>query len=436
MLEKYGSFGRYPKLAPSEVKKLYWSSDIPDLSNITTPILAYGLGKSYGDSCLNEGGVLLDTSSMNKFIEFNIEQGIIRVEAGVKLSDVLKISVPNNWFLASTPGTKEITVGGALANDVHGKNHHKGGTFGCHVTQFELLRSDGKRYLCTPDHNAELFRATIGGMGLTGLVTWVEFKLAKIPSPFIKYENIKFDSLEEFYEINKESENNYDYIVSWVDCGSKGDKLGRGIFMRGNFADPHKEKLPRLPKEGALPFPIDINLINPLTVKGFNWLYFNKQIPKFQSGICHYNPFFYPLDSINGWQKAYGKKGFLQYQFVLPFDNYLVNLKNILSIIQKSGMQSFLTVLKKFGDVRSPGMMSFPMPGITLAIDFPMHGEKTLAILRETDKILRSAGARMYPAKDARMNGADFRNFYPELSEFVKYIDPKYSSSFWRRVMK
>jgi FAD/FMN-containing dehydrogenase len=433
MIEPYSSFGRYPKAKPAKAEKLFWKSDIPDLAQYGKTVLPYGLGKSYGDSCQNNGGVLLDCAGMNKLIDFNPEEETITVEAGVTLKDVLDFIVPHGFFLNSTPGTKLITVGGAVANDVHGKNHHLKGTFGTHVIRFELLRSTGERLICSRDENPDLFRATIGGLGLTGLITWVQFAIMKVPSPFVEYENIKYGSLEEFFDINAESKD-YEGTVSWVDCGSKST-MGRGLYTRGGFTGSDKHKLPKAPeKDKAITFPFDFNFANPLTVKMFNFAYYHKQLKKQQSGIWHYNQFFYPLDAILEWNKGYGKQGFLQYQFVLPFDNCIKNLKAIFTKIIDSNMQSCLTVLKTFGDVKSPGMLSFPRPGVTFAIDFPMKGKKTLKILEETDRIAAEAGGVIYPAKDARMSKEHFRKFYPEYEEFKKHIDPLFESDFHRRV--
>lgn len=430
MIKDYESFGRYPKVEHSEVIKLLWRSDIPDLESIAGILLPYGLGKSYGDSCLNEGNVLICTRGLNKFMNFDDKTGILRCESGVTLAECIDFLLPKGYFLPVTPGTKYITLGGAVANDVHGKNHHKAGTFGCHVTQFELLRSDGEKYICSPTSNPELFSATIGGLGLTGLITWIEFKAVRAPGPIIEMESIKFKTFEEFFEINSESNAVYDYTVAWVNVS----KPGHGLYIRGSFANSANQKPYNTKINKQIPFPGEIELINPLTVKLFNILYEGKQFGKVQKGFVDINPFFYPLDAVDGWNKVYGKKGFLQYQFVIPFDNYMKNLKEIFDIIKRSGMSSFLTVLKTFGDTKSPGMLSFPKPGVTLAIDFKMTGERTLKVLETADKIVRDAGGILYPAKDARMAPEDFKIFYPNWMEFAQYIDPKFSSSFWRRV--
>lgn len=432
-LDIYESWGRYPKYRPYAVKQLFWRNEIPDFSHFDRSVLPYAYGKSYGDSCLNKDGYLIDTKGLSKFIEFDKINGYFRCEAGVSLAAILDFIVPQGWFLAVTPGTKFISVGGAVANDVHGKNHHNSGTFGCQTTRFELVRSDGTKTICSPSQNQDLFSATIGGLGLTGLITWVEFKLKPCLSPFIIMESIKFDSIDEFFEINQESEK-YSYTVSWVDCTASGGKLGRGIYNRGEHAHPNEIPSTITYKFKQKNFPFEAPFINSFTVNLFNILYFNKQISKKQKSIVHYDPFFYPLDAIQNWNRAYGKYGFLQYQFVIPLENSNQNILKILKFVADSGLSSFLTVLKTFGDIKSPGMLSFPRPGVTMAIDFRFDGNKTLKALNYIDNYVRDAGGVLYPAKDARMNANDFKRFYPNWSEFAKYIDPKFSSSFWRRV--
>lgn len=435
MKNDYLSWGRYPKVLHKDVFKFFWLSDLNNLTRFEYPVLPYGFGKSYGDSCLNENGTLLDCSGLNKFIEFDKETGKLRCEAGVTLSSILDFFVPRGWFLPVTPGTKFISVAGAVANDVHGKNHHKAGTFGSHVNKFELLRSNGDRLICSNTENEDFFRATIGGLGLTGLITWVEFNLKPCPSAFFIMDSIKFYNIDEFFDITDESEKDYEYTVSWVDCTSTGSRMGRGIFNRGNHAHPEEFNLPRIPKFKTKAFPFDLPLINTITVEIFNKLYFNKQLERKESRIIHFDSFFYPLDAILNWNKAYGKNGFLQYQFVVPLNDEREVIKEIIKHISESGLSSFLTVLKKFGNVKSPGMLSFPREGITMAVDFRFNGSKTLKSLDALDELVKSAGGIIYPAKDARMKGEDFRKFYPQYKEFIKYIDPKFSSSFWRRVM-
>lgn len=430
------SWGRYPRVEHSAVKSVYWRSELPDLAEFEESILPFGYGRSYGDSCLNEGGIALDVSHLRRFIAFDEKNGLLRCEAGVSLADILEVIVPRGWFLPVSPGTKFVSVGGAIANDIHGKNHHRSGTFGCHVTCFELLRSNGERLICSPSENSELFRATIGGLGLTGVILWAEFTLKPIVNPYIDMDSMRFASLDEFFDISAESDLDYEYTMSWVDILIGGNKLCRGIFMRGNHnsseelaSKPMEKRLPL-----ALPFDLPSFVLNTLTVKTFNELYYHAQLGKRVHKVVPYDPFFYPLDSIHNWYRLYGKRGFLQYQFVVPFEDSSEAMGEILGRIRRSGEGSFLTVLKKFGDVKSPGMLSFPRPGLTLALDFAYSGKKTLQLLEDLDKIVRESGGAVYPAKDARMSAESFSAYFPQWREFAQYVDPKFSSSFWRRV--
>src|SRR2546429_6469421 len=355
------SWGRYPRVEHSQVQPVYWRSDVPDLAHFEQSLLPYAYGHSYGDSCLNEGCISLDVSPLRRFISFDEEEGILCCEAGVSLAEVLELVVPRGWFIPVSPGTKFVVVGGAIANDMHGKNPHRAGTFGCHVTRFELLRSNGERFSCSPDENSELFRATIGGLGLTGIILWAEFQLKPIVNPYIDMDHIRFASLDEFFAISAESDQDYEYTMSWVDILIGGDNLCRGIFMRGNHnqsrelaSKPVKKRLPL-----ALPFNFPSFVLNTLTVKTFNELFYHAQLSKRSHKVVPYEPFFYPLDSIHEWNRMYGKRGFLQYQFVVPFQDGFGAMREIIGRIRRSGEGAFLTVLKTFGTIWSPGMLSF-----------------------------------------------------------------------------
>lgn len=436
--DSYLSWGRCFRYA-HRVRPLRWrTDDLSFLRGAEGSVLPYGCGRSYGDSCLNEGGTLLTTTGLNRFIAFDRETGVLRCEAGVTLEEVLALTVPAGWFLSVTPGTKFVTVGGAVANDVHGKNHHVAGTFGCHVRAFELARSDGSRYVCTPAQHAEWYRATIGGMGLTGLILWVELQLKHISSPAIDLETIKFTTLDEFFALSEESDQAFEYTVSWLDCLSRGSGAGRGIFGRGNHAapDPARNGHARSTAgHGLLRVPFDVPefLLNHWTMQAFNWAVYHAQRPRVVRRRLAYEPFFYPLDAIHDWNRGYGRRGFFQYQFVMP-TVHRPAFERVLDAIAESGDASFLVVLKKFGDVPSPGLLSFPAPGINLALDFPNRGPQTLALLERLDAIVIEHGGRLYPAKDARMSPHAFQASFPQWQAFAEYVDPKFSSSFWRRV--
>ena len=430
------SWGRYPTVTPAEVRSVYWRSELPDLAHFEQPLLPYAYGRSYGDSCLIEGGVSLDVSHLRRFISFDEAEGLLCCEAGVSLADVLELVVPRGWFIPVTPGTKFVSVGGAIANDVHGKNHHKAGTFGCHVTRFGLLRSNGERLICSPYENSKLFEATIGGLGLTGVILWAEFRLKPIVNPFIDMERIQFSSLDEFMQISAETDQKYEYTMSWVDILIGERDLCRGIFMCGNNDQSSSLASKKIGKKLPLTVPFDFPsfVLNTFTVKSYNELYYHSQFSKRVHKVLPYEPFFYPLDSIHEWNRMYGKRGFLQYQFVVPFQDGFAAMREIIGRIRHSGEGSFLTVLKTFGTIQSPGMLSFPRPGLTLALDFAFDGQKTLRLLDELDEIVRQSGGAVYPAKDARMSAENFQAFFPRWQEFSYYVDPHFSSSFWRRV--
>ena len=434
---KRESWGRYPKLAEASVKPIYWRDETPDFTHFDRNVLPVGYGRSYGDSCRNDAGIALDTTHLNRFIAFDRENGVLRCEAGVSLEEVLELIVPAGWFLPVTPGTKFVSVAGAIANDIHGKNHHKAGTFGCHVTSFELLRSSGERLICSPTQNSDYFRATIGGLGLTGIILWAEFRLKKIANPFIHMERIRFGSLDEFMEISASSDDHYEYTVSWMDCLSGGDHIARGLFWRGNHATEAEGASSHVhhPLPLRVPFDVPSFLINKFTVKLAIEAIYRSQLNKKIERIEHYDPFFYPLDRILDWNRGYGSRGFLQYQFVVPETNDNQALKEILAQIRAAGVGSITTVFKTFGTIQSPGMLSFPRPGITLALDFPFRGQNTLDFLDRLDQTVCDSGGALYPAKDARMSAESFKTFYPAWQEFSRYIDPCFSSSFWRRVM-
>src|SRR5258708_36142876 len=422
----YQSWGRYPKVKDSLVESIYWRNEVPALAEYSQSVLPIGYGRSYGDSGLNDGGVALDTTPLGRFMCFDEEQGVLGCEAGVSLAEILELIGPRGWVLPVTPGTKFVSVAGAVANDIHGKNHHHAGTFGCHVNRFELLRSSGERLICSPTENVELCRATIGGLGLTGLILWVEFRLKKIANPFINYERIRFGSLDEFWNITADSDHNYEFTVSWLDCQIGGRHMGRGLFWRGNHATAEQGASKKIRRKPTLRLPIDIPsfLLNTLTMKMAREAIYRSQLTKRIHGIVPYEGFFYPLDAILDWNRGYGKRGFLQYQFVVSdADNYRA-LNDILAQIRKAGEIWFLNVFKTFGDVKSPGMLSFPRPGATLAVDFAFKGQKTLDFLDSLDKIVRDNGGRVYPAKDAPMSPDSFQPFYPNFQAFPHDIDP------------
>ena len=429
----FQSWGRYPRLNANFLP-LYWTSDFPLRIAPGTSVLPVGLGRSYGDVCLLEGGTLLGSAGLSRLLDFDPNTGVLRCEAGVSLAEILDFAVPRGWFLAITPGTKYVTVGGAIANDIHGKNHHVAGTFGSHVPRFELIRSDGTHLECSPTENPEWYRATIGGLGLTGLIAWADVQLRPIVSRKIDYEGIKFVGIEEFLALSHAAAQT-EYTVSWIDCVAQGRNFARGIFMRGSHSTHPDKLVPSSKPHLRVPTEMPAGLLNRFTVGAFNSLYYHRQLSAHKTAVVDYEPFFYPLDSVLHWNRIYGRKGLLQFQCVLPQDSDGTSgMIETLRAIARSGLASFLAVIKVFGNVESPGMLSFPRPGITLALDFPVGREASFELLNRLAAITLEHGGRMYPAKDALMTPQQFQTFYPQWEQFAKFVDPAFSSAFWQRV--
>jgi FAD/FMN-containing dehydrogenase len=425
------SWNRYPRVQPANVFQLHdREADLPPAHGNMLP---HGNGRSYGDVCLNEGGSLLMTRGLDRFIEFDINSGVLRCESGVTLAEILALVVPRGWFLQSTPGTRYVTIGGALANDVHGKNHHSGGTFGHHVRQFELVRSNGERIICDATKNSDWFCATIGGLGLTGLVSWVEIQLMPIESPWISVVSDRFGNLDEFWALNDKAESEWPYTAAWIDCLAKGKSMGRGIYFMGQHAPENQAAHHFREPERRIPIDPPISLVNSLSLRVFNALYYRQSLQA-EGTLSHYLKYFYPLDSLKEWNRIYGRRGFFQYQCVLPPEHAQAGVTDLLEVIAASGQGSFLAVLKTFGPRPSIGMLSFARPGATLALDFPNQGAKTMRLLKSLDAVVRDANGAIYPAKDARMPPDLFRSGYPRWEDFSTFIDPMFSSSFWRRV--
>lgn len=396
-------------------------------------LLPFGNGCSYGDSCLAASDQVLHMRPLDRFIAANWETGLIRAEAGVTLNELLALAIPRGWFLPVTPGTRLVTLGGALANDVHGKNHHVRGTFGCHVPRFGLIRSDRAPLVCSRQENAELYAATIGGLGLTGIIDWVELQLVPICSSLIDTTHIRFGALDEFFALSAELDSKHEYTVAWVDCLAKGKAAGRGIYMVGDHAQEgplvfaHQSRL-------NVPLTPPFSAINRLSLRLFNTAYYRGHRAGRHASRVSYEPFFYPLDRILNWNRIYGPRGFQQYQCAIPDANAAEAIRALLDATAAAHSGSFLAVLKRFGNVASPGLLSFPLPGVTLTLDFPQQGEITARLFSRLDAIVREAGGRIYPAKDAHVSGADFRAFYPGWERLEALRDRALSSRFWQRV--
>ena len=394
-------------------------------------ILCHGRGRSYGDVCLNENGRLLVTDALDRIISFDKERGILRAEAGLTIDSLLRTVVPHGWFVPVTPGTKFVTLGGVVANDVHGKNHETAGCFGSHISKIGLALSSGDLLTLSLGENAALFGATIGGLGLTGLILWIEIQLAPIASALIESETIPIRDLDHFFVVAQESQA-WPYGVGWVDALAVGGGIGRGCYIRGRHAEKGELAAHRQPRL-SVPFDVPDGLLNQYSIRAFNSLY------RYRSGkkkhqIQHYDAFFYPLDAIGSWNRLYGRRGFFQHQSVVPMTHAFDSVRKMLSFCSEQREGSFLVVLKLFGDRRSPGLLSFPRPGATLALDFPNRGESTRRLLARMESEVMKAGGRLYPAKDATMSAETFQAGYPDWVKLESLRDPAINSDFWRRV--
>lgn len=406
------SWGRYPRVQ-SEVHTPH--SVLRVASSVTgASVTPRGLGRSYGDSAL--GDYVLDVTALDKFISFDEGTGALTCQAGVSLDEVLRTFVPRGWFLPVTPGTRYITVGGAIACDVHGKNHHVEGTFGDHVTSMKIMLSDGRVVIASPTENSDLFRSTCGGMGLTGLILEATFGLKSIASSNIVETTYKCSSLDEVLD-RFEQTKDATYSVAWIDCLATGSKLGRSLLMVGEHATTGPLKAH---KNNAFRIPFDAPTIamNKFSMSLFNWLYFHKAIHKIHTRVVPYEPFFYPLDKLVDWNRLYGKPGFVQYQFVLPFSAGREGLRDVLSRIAKSGKGSMLAVLKVFGEANE-NLLSFPFAGYTLALDFKAE-PAVFKLLEELDTVVLGYGGRLYLTKDSRMSRDTFTDSYPQWRAFEK----------------
>jgi FAD/FMN-containing dehydrogenase len=424
------SWGRYPRAVQGE-RPIFWRSD--PLPRLPGTVLPRGRGRSYGDCCLDDGGTLLTTRALDRLIAFDPESGCVACEAGVTIDDLLRWFVPRGWFPPVVPGTRHVTIGGAIANDIHGKNHHRAGTFGRHVRRLELLRSDGARILCEPGRNAEWFAATVGGLGLTGLITWAELQLRRIPGELLSAETIPFGGLDEYVELARRSDDAFEYTVAWVDSMAPGRRAGRGLFFRANHVEgstPGRRSKTSL----DVPFTLPGFVLNRWTARAFNAGYALAHRRVAASRMTHLDSFFFPLDGVRHWNRVYGPRGLVQLQCALPQDGGIDGIRTILDRIARAGAGSFLAVLKTFGDARSPGRLSFPRPGLAVALDLPNRGDRTAALMRDLHACVVERGGAIYPAKDAHMTPATFAAGYPRWSEHTRFVDPSFSSSLWRRV--
>ena len=413
-------WGNYPVLE-AETVKFKTTDQLKGILNNPGDVIAYGNGRSYGDASLQERVIM--TKSFNSFVSFDQEKGIICCEAGVLLSDILEAFVPRGWFLPVSPGTKYITVGGAVAADIHGKNHHIEGSFGSHVLSLDVMRANGEMIHCSPEINKEFFALTVGGMGLSGMIINITFKMKPIESSWIKQQYKKTSSISELMD-EFESDDQWNYSVAWIDMLKTGKSLGRGILLRGQHAKA-EEINHGLNYSKSRSTNINLNyympnrFLNRSVIKAFNSIYYNRNIKGYHEKMVHYESFFYPLDNLGNWNRLYGRRGFMQYQFVIPFSAGRKPLEMILKKIESSRYGSFLAVLKLFGEQES--FISFPMKGYTLALDFPVCFE-VFKLMKELDSVVADFGGRLYLAKDARMDSKMFEKTYPFADDFREAI--------------
>lgn len=430
-IHKVTNWSNYP-VVEKEIRTENTLKGIRGYLRQSNDMIARGNGRCYGDASLGEH--IFSTKKLNNFISFDRLNGIIECESGVLLSEVLEVTVQQGYFLYVTPGTKFISVGGAIASDVHGKNHHVEGCFSESILDFNLLNENGEVIQCSREENADKFWATIGGMGLTGIILSARFKLKNIETKYIRQESIKAENLDGIFKLFDESES-WTYNVAWIDCLQKGKNIGRSILMRGEHA--LKAELPaKLSKDvlkidkkfkPTVPFYFPGFVLNNLTVKAFNFLYFNKQTKKEIHNFVNYETFFYPLDVVNDWNKIYGKKGFIQYQMVIPKEKGKEGMKKILETIANSGNGSFLAVLKLFGKNNPQAYNSFPLEGYTLALDFKVN-KKLPELVKKLDDVVEEYGGRIYLTKDSMSRSS--------LTSYLKNVEnPKFVSLKHKRIL-
>ena len=405
------SWGRFPRIT-AEIVAPRSVDEAKNLLKTKKVITPRGLGRSYGDSSL--GDTVVVTDNLTSFIDFDDKTGVLTCQAGVSLDEILTVFVSRGWFLPVTPGTRFVTVGGAIACDVHGKNHHVEGSFSDHVLEMTILLSDGTEVVASPTENSDLFHATCGGMGLTGLILDAQIKLKPISSSLIEETTYKCSNLDEVIARFEETKD-ATYSVAWIDCLATGKKLGRSLLMVGEHAT-EGELVAHKRKAIPVPFEFPAFLMNKFTMSLFNFAYYHKALRKVHTHKVPYAPFFYPLDIASNWNKLYGKPGFVQYQFVLPFSAGVEGLREVLTRIAASGKGSMLAVLKIFGK-GNENHLSFPYEGYTLALDFKVE-DKLFPLLEELDRIVLSHGGRLYLTKDSRMSEETFKVSYPRWEEF------------------
>ncbi|WP_279483476.1 FAD-binding oxidoreductase [Aureimonas sp. SK2] len=433
MPEPYDNWGRTPP--PPGGRRAVVAPEADAFPTLRTPsgLLPRGNGRSYGDTCLNDAGVLIDMRSRNRILSLDTMDGIVEAEAGVLLHELTERVAPHGWFLPVTPGTQFVTLGGALANDVHGKNHHRRGTFGQWVEAFTLVRSDIGAVTCSRAQNADLFAATIGGMGLTGIVTRVRLRLMAVPSLTIRETTHRLSCLDDYFARAAEADDRHEYAVAWIDQLAKGASFGRGHLICGDHAGSG-DRMGRARRPlFTVPFTPPVSPLRGFALKAFNEANFRKLRAEEATRSVPFDGFFYPLDRVGAWNRLYGPQGLHQHQSVVPEEMGRQAVRALLDCAASHGQGSFLTVLKRFGDMPSPGLLSFPRRGYTLTLDFPNRGASTLALMAELDRITVEAGGAVNPYKDSRMAPEVFEASFPRWRKLEAMRDPAIRSDFWSR---
>jgi decaprenylphospho-beta-D-ribofuranose 2-oxidase len=439
--EKISGWGNYPIIA-CDLYKVKHPEQLKTKVDLCSKITARGLGRSYGDQAISSTALVTMLPSMDKILAFDEQTGILDCQAGLSLKQIITIFAPRGWFPMINPGTKYVTIGGAIANDIHGKAHHVDGSFINCVESFDILLANNELRTCSRIENQELFFANFGGLGLLGIIVRVKIKLKKIETTYFKQTAINCKNIDEMLDAFDQYDKQYDYSVAWVNTMAKGKNSGKGVLTLGNQAK--LEDLPLKLKNNPLhvipepkltvPFYLPNFSLNAVTVKILNKVIAYVQAKS--TSVVHYEKFFFPLDAILNWNRGYGKRGFIQYQFVIPLEDGRKNIKKLLTAVSESGCTPFLNVLKKFGNGQQ--YLSFPKPGYTFAIDFPVT-KKLAGFVTKLDQMVLDCGGRIYLGKDAMLTANMFRKMYPDYQQWLaikKKYDPhnKFTSALAQRL--
>jgi decaprenylphospho-beta-D-ribofuranose 2-oxidase len=408
-------WGRVPCVEGQEIRSEH-------LADITTNVpLTRGLGRAYGDAALPAGPdrIVAGSSLADRILAFDPATGVLHAEAGFSLEQMYRVFLPRGWFTPVSPGTRFVTLGGMVAADVHGKNHHRDGCIGEHVRQLSLRVADGRIVNCSRDQESDLFHATLGGMGLTGHILEVTLQLARVSSPWIFQQAERVPDIDAFVDRLKSAARDWPMTVGWIDGVASGPRLGRGVLLCGRWAEPHEaaSAFPELRPTIALPFDLPRGVLNPAVVRLFNSAYYRRHSRERAQSIVSPEAFLYPLDAIGAWNRAYGHRGFVQYQCVLPESGGGRAVRAFVELVARHGRASFLSVIKDCGP-EGRGTLSFPMAGMSIALDIPYDGG-TQALVDEMNRMVIEQGGRIYLAKDALTRADDFRAMEPRLERFL-----------------